>query len=144
VDERMKANRDDTWLRRHQAINVPIQSALENPHRNESLPMAKKKNGVNKSEEIRQLVKANSQMSVREVVSTLAGKGITVGDNLVYYVKGKMKGRQSRHKKGRQMVANVAATGDSDPVKTILKVKAWANEVGGMKKLKALVDALTE
>jgi hypothetical protein len=57
----MKANRDDTWLRRHQAINVPIQSALENPHRNESLPMAKKKNGVNKSEEIRQVVKANPQ-----------------------------------------------------------------------------------
>jgi hypothetical protein len=106
--------------------------------------MAKKKNGVNKSEEIRQVVKANPQMSVKEVVSTLAAKEIKVGDNLVYYVKGKMKGRQSRHRKGRQMVASVAATGESDPVKMILKVKAWANEVGGMKKLKALVDALSE
>jgi hypothetical protein len=106
--------------------------------------MPKRSNGVNKSEEIRQLLRANPKLSVKEIVETLAGKGIKVGDNLVYFVKGNMKGRQARRKKGRQMVANVAATGDSDPVKTILKVKAWANEVGGMKKLKALVDALTE
>ena len=44
----------------------------------------------------------------------------------------------------RQLVANVAATGNSDPVRTILKVKSWANEVGGLRKLKALVDALSE
>ncbi len=31
-----------------------------------------------------------------------------------------------------------------DAVKTILKVKGWAAEIGGMKKLKALVDALSE
>jgi hypothetical protein len=55
-----------------------------------------------------------------------------------------MKGRQGRHKKAQRMVANVAATGNSDPVKTILKVKAWSNEVGGLKKLKALVDAFSE
>ena len=44
------------------------------------------------------------------------------------------------------MVATVAAaTGTKeDAVKTILKVKGWANEVGGLKKLKALVDALGE
>jgi hypothetical protein len=29
-------------------------------------------------------------------------------------------------------------------VKTILSVKAWAAEVGGLKNLKALVDALCE
>jgi hypothetical protein len=42
------------------------------------------------------------------------------------------------------MVAKVAATGNHDPVATILRVKGWANEVGGLKKLKALVDALSE
>ena len=83
-------------------------------------------------------------MPVKEVVATLAGRGIKVADTLVYYVKGKMKGRQGRHKKAQRMVANVAATGNNDPVKTILKVNGWANEVGGMKKLKALVDALSE
>jgi len=106
--------------------------------------MAKRKNGVNKSEEIRQVFKSNPKMPVKEVVATLAGRGIKVADNLVYFVKGKITGRRGRRKHAGQMVARVAATGNSDPVKTILKVKGWANEVGGMKNLKALVDALSE
>ena len=106
--------------------------------------MAKRKNGVNKSEEIRQLLRAYPEMPVKEIVSTLAGRGIKVADNRVYFLKGKMKGRRGRRKKASQMVASVVATGNTDPVKTILKVKSWANEVGGLKKLKALVDALSE
>jgi hypothetical protein len=106
--------------------------------------MAKKKDGVNKSEEIRKLMLAHPEMSVKEVVSTLAGKGIKVTGNLVYFIKGKMKGRKGRKKKARRMVAKVAATGNHDPVATILKVKSWADAVGGLKKLKALVDALSE
>src|SRR5271166_4916997 len=106
--------------------------------------MPKKKDGVNKSEEIRQLMRAHPEMPVKAIVSTLAEKGIKVADTQVYFVKGKMKGRQGRRKKARQMVARVTATGNTDPVATILKVNAWANEIGGMKKLKALVDALSE
>src|SRR5690242_17556501 len=106
--------------------------------------MAKKKSDVNKSEEIRQLLRANPKIPVKEIVSTLAGRRIKVADTLVYFVKGKMKGRKGRRKKVQQMVANVAATGNSDPVATILKVKRLSNEVGGMKKLKALVDVLSE
>jgi hypothetical protein len=106
--------------------------------------MAKQKSDVNKSEEIRQLLRANPKMPAKEVVSTLATRGIKVAETLVYFVKGKMKGKKGRRKKARQMVANVAATGNVDPVATIRKVKAWANEVGGLKKLKALVDALSE
>ena len=106
--------------------------------------MAKKKNGVNKSEEIRQLMRAHPEMPVKEIVSTLAGRGIKVADTLVYYIKGKMKGRKGRRKKAQQMVARVTATGNHDPVATIIKVKGWAGEVGGLKKLKALVDALSE
>jgi hypothetical protein len=108
-------------------------------------PMAKRKNGVNKSEEIRQMLRANPDMPVKEIVSALGDRGIKVTDTLVYFIKGKMKGRRGRRKKARQMVEKVATTtGNSDAVKTILKVKGWANEVGGMKKLKALVDALSE
>jgi hypothetical protein len=106
--------------------------------------MAKQKNGVNKSEEIRQLIRAHPEMPVKQVVETLAGRGIKVADTQVYFVKGKMKGRQGRRKKAHQMVARVTATGNTNPVATILKVNAWANEIGGMKKLKALVDALSE
>ncbi len=35
-------------------------------------------------------------------------------------------------------------TGENDDLKTILKVKALASDVGGLKKLKALVDSLSE
>ncbi len=106
--------------------------------------MPKKKNGVNKSEEIRQMLRANPKMPVKEIVSTMAGRGLPITDNLVYFLKGKMRGRRGRRRKVRQMVANVAATGYSDPIATILKIKGLAAQVGGMKKLKALVDVLSE
>jgi len=77
--------------------------------------MAKQRNGVNKSEEIRQLFRSNPTMPVKEVISTLAARGIKVTDNLVYFIKGKMKGRKSRHKKGQRMVADVAARGTPTP-----------------------------
>ncbi len=62
-----------------------------------------------------------------------------------------MKGRKGRRKKARQMVQSVSATMSAggvapakagDVIATILKVKHLAAEVGGLKKLKALVEAL--
>jgi hypothetical protein len=106
--------------------------------------MARKTNGESKSDEIRKLIKANPKMPVKDIMSTLAGRGIDVTDTLVYFVRGKMRGRRGRRKQARQMVAAVASTGNSDPVATVLKVKRWAEEVGGLKKLKALVDVLSE
>src|SRR5690348_6566264 len=106
--------------------------------------MAKQRNGVSKSEEIRQLLKSNPKVSAKEVVATLGQKGIQVSEHLYYYVKGHMKGRK---KKARKMVANVATATHvtkSDALSTILKVKKLAAEVGGLKTLKALVDALSE
>jgi len=80
-------------------------------------------------------------------VATLGEKGIKVTDSLVYFVKGKISGRKSRRRRAQKAVAQVTAvtpSSDVDAVKTILKVKGWATEVGGLKKLKALVDALGE
>jgi hypothetical protein len=107
--------------------------------------MAKQKNGVNKSEEIRQLLKSNPDMSTKEGVAALNEKGIEVSDNLFYFVKGQIYGKKGRKKKAQKMVANVAtstSTTKTDALATILKVKGLANEVGGLKKLKALIDAL--
>ena len=109
--------------------------------------MVRQYNGVNKSEEIRQLLRANPKITAKEVCSSLGGKGIKVSEKLYYLVKGKMLGRQAHKKKARKMVAKVAAstgTGSADALSTILKVKSWANEVGGMKRLRALVEALSE
>jgi hypothetical protein len=108
---------------------------------------------VNKSEAIRELLKQNPHYKASEVVATLAGKGITVAPGLVYFIKGNIKGKKGRRKKARQMVKNVTATmgignavptSTSDVVATIIKVKHLASELGGLKKLKALVEALSD
>lgn len=103
--------------------------------------MAKHKSDVSKSEEIRQLLRAQPKMPVSEVRAALAQRGIKVSSNLIYFVKGRAKGRRKRAK---QVVAKVSATSNGNPVAMIRKVKSWANEVGGIKMLKALVDALAE
>ena len=109
--------------------------------------MARQKDGINKSEEIRQMLRANPKVSAKEVSSTLASRGIKVSEKLYYLVKGKMLGTKGRKRRARQMVDRVAeSTGTSSPdaLSTILKVKSLANQLGGLKKLKALVDALSE
>ena len=109
--------------------------------------MAKKRNGVNKSEEIRQLLKANPQLGEKETRAKLAERGIKVSSNLFYFVKGQMKGRKAQKNKAQRAVARIANSthvSRSDAVATILKVMSCADEVGGLKALKALVDALSE
>jgi hypothetical protein len=110
--------------------------------------MAKKGNGndgVNKSAAIRDYYKQSPDAKVKEVIAALAAKGITVGSNLVYLVKGKMRGEtQHRRKANRAAVKVATSSGNTDAVKTILKVKALANEVGGLNTLKSLVDALCD
>src|SRR5260370_22876987 len=108
--------------------------------------MAKRKNGVNKSEEIRQFLKANPTISAKDAIAALGAKGVEVSDALFYFVKGHIKGRKGRKKKAQQVVAKAVATSvpKSDALSTILKVKSLATEVGGLKKLKALVEALSD
>lgn len=109
--------------------------------------VAKPSGAINKSEQIRKSLDANPDMKAKEVVSTLAAKGIKVSEGLVHLVKGKRKGRQHRKEKARKMIAKVTETtgktGHHDAVTLILKVKHLASEVGGMAKLKALVEALS-
>ena len=115
--------------------------------------MAKKakSGGVNMSAEVRKLLEKNPELAVTEAVSTLAQRGIDLKPNLFYFVKGKISGRKGRRRKIRREVATVMAngaatttTGTADVLATIRKVKTLATEVGGLKKLKALVEALSE
>lgn len=109
--------------------------------------MARKKTDVSKSEEVRKLLKANPAMSFKEVETALGEKGIKVTSSLFYFAKGRISGRKKRRRKAQKVVAQVAtatASTNIDAVKTILMVKGWAAEVGGLKKLKALVEALSE
>lgn len=107
--------------------------------------MAKKaKDGINRSAAIRDLYKQNPAVKVKEIKSALATQGITVSDNLIYLVKGKLKGEKKHRKEVNRSEVNVATTsGSTSAVKTILKVKALAVEVGGLATLKALIEALS-
>jgi hypothetical protein len=131
-------------------LTIPPLNFTINPHEDPQPQrrkpiMAKKRNGPSKSAAIRDVLMANGKLTAKEVVSILAAKGIKVREGLVYGVKGYMKGRKGRRRKAQQMVARVTpTTGSADAVKTILKIKSWASEVGGLRRLKALVDALSE
>jgi hypothetical protein len=107
--------------------------------------MPRQKGEPNKSQAIRDLLKTNRRMTVRKVIDTLAEKGMTIRPGLVYYVKGEMKGKKKKMAKGAaQKAAGATATSapNSDALTTVLKVKKLAEEVGGLKKLRALVEAL--
>jgi hypothetical protein len=111
--------------------------------------MGRKKSGNSMSKAIRDVLEKSPDMGAKEVVSTLAQKGITVKPGLVYFIKGKVKGgkgrrRRRRRKLGEQVAAVAVTTGATDAIATILKVKALAAQVGGMKKLKGLVEVLAD
>jgi hypothetical protein len=105
---------------------------------------------VNKSAEIRALLKANPKITAKEVADTLAQRGIKISPNLFYFIKGRLTGRKGRRRMMRQNMANittangaVAKPASGDVLATIKKIKGLAAEVGGLKKLMALVEALS-
>ena len=67
---------------------------------------------------------------------------------LVYMVKGSMKSKAGRKRRKAARVAKVASRGGNglvaDPVALIKKVKALAEEAGGMRQLKELISVLTD
>jgi hypothetical protein len=109
-----------------------------------------KDGAVNKSEAIRKVLSQNPQFKASEVIATLDAKGIKVKPNLVYFVMGKIKGTKGRRRKIQRKVesvmgsANGTGHGSGDVLATIKKVKGVAAELGGLKKLAALIAALSE
>jgi hypothetical protein len=117
--------------------------------------MAKKtteQNGdTNKSQAIRDLLKENPKIKAGDAVTALAAKGVEIKAGLFYIVKGKALGRKKRRKTREATAVTVVETASvatptshGDALQTILKLKAVAAEVGGLKTLKKLVDALSE
>jgi hypothetical protein len=102
--------------------------------------MAKAK--TNKSEMIREILTQNPHMPVRDVVASMAAKGMKVTHNLVYFLRAKMRAKKRRMV--RRQVASVVSNNLVDPVSVIVRVKALSTEVGGLAKLKQLVEVLAE
>lgn len=108
--------------------------------------MARKaSNGVNKSQAIRDLLKESPKIKAGDAIAALSEKGVKVAPGLFYLVKGKVAGGKSRKKRATEKAVRVvAATGNGDALSTILKVKSLASEVGGLRTLRSLVEALSE
>jgi hypothetical protein len=107
--------------------------------------------GVNKSAAIRDVLTANPEIKATEAISLLAQSGIKAAPGLFYFIKGQMKGSKGRRRKVKRTAATAMASGEvgaatrnGNVVSTIKKVKGLAADVGGLKKLKALVEALSE
>ena len=98
--------------------------------------MAKK---MNKAQSIRDFLSEKPKATNREVMEALGQRGIKVSYNQVYFVK--MKGKKAKRKAA---VKATRAAGMSNPVEAVMKVRALAAEVGGMKQLKQLVELLSE
>ena len=108
--------------------------------------MAKRaQNGVNKSQEIRDLLQKNPDIKATDAVKALGERSVKVTPGLFYFIKGKVQGRKSRRRQIRRKVSDVTGVpAKSDVLATIRKVKTLASEVGGLGKLKALVEALSQ
>ena len=88
----------------------------------------------------------------------MAAKGIEVKRGLIYLVKSDMKSkkrRQAKEKVATEMVtaskevasstnSRPSSNGANDALATIKQIKGLAADLGGMKNLKALVEALSE
>ena len=106
--------------------------------------MARKKGGPNKSQAVRDLLKQKPDIAVKEVVATLADKGMKITPNLVYFIKGKMKAGKQRRKKVVRAARAATFSTNGDPVALIRDVRALAERSGGMERLKELVEALAQ
>src|SRR5688572_4713080 len=60
------------------------------------------KGSVNKSDEIRNLLKANPKMPANEIKDALAKRGIKVTTSLIYFIKGKIQGKKGPGAKPKQ------------------------------------------
>ena len=118
---------------------------------------AKQVGEVNRSQAIRDLLKEKPDIKANDAVTALAEKGITIKSSLFYIVKGKVAGGKIRRRKNKRKAINLIAAstnGDtvattptkvkSDALATIQKIKGLAAEVGGLRSLRALVEALSE
>ncbi len=98
---------------------------------------------VNKSQIVRDFLTANPAADSQAVITAMAAKGVKVAPTLVYYVRSKM-GHARRKEKRERVAASSRQTGASNPVELVIRVKMLAREVGGITKLKQLVDLLAE
>jgi DNA-binding winged helix-turn-helix (wHTH) protein len=103
--------------------------------------MAKPK--TNKSAAVREILGKDRNTPTKEIIATLAQRGIKVHPHLVYIIKSKMRAKRGRQKRERAL-ENGRQMGIANPVDLILEVRQLSEKAGGLKHLKKLVDVLAE
>jgi hypothetical protein len=102
--------------------------------------MARQQRGE-KTAAIRELIEQNPNMPTSQIVSTLRGRGIRINPNLVYYTKNRMKKRGGGRRGPRPQASH---NGVSNAAVLVRNVKELAQQAGGLKELKDLVEILAE
>lgn len=97
----------------------------------------------NKSQAIRDIYTADPKADTKTVKARLEEQGIEASPALIYYIRGKL-GKARRRAKRAEATESIHRTTGRDPIDVVLRVKNLANDVGGIRHLKKLVDALAE
>jgi hypothetical protein len=107
--------------------------------------MAKSNSGKTptKADAIREALAADPKASTKEVLATLAARGIQTSANHVYLIKSKNKDAKRRQKRLR-LADTTSKAGMPNPTQAVIEVKTQARQLGGLRNLKTLVDVLAE
>lgn len=98
---------------------------------------------INKSQAIRDYLAANPKADTKAIVAGLAEKGVKVAPTLVYFIRSKQ-GKARRRAKRELAAESSRRSGAKNPVEVVIRVKTLADELGGIKNLKTLVDLLAD
>jgi hypothetical protein len=111
--------------------------------------MAKKKSApakaeVNKSQAIRDYLKANRKAMPKAVVEALKAQGIEVSSQMVSTVKFNMSKKKGGKKRAAAASKSSAGNGEMISVSALLDAKKLVEKLGSIEKTKAALDALSK
>ncbi len=130
----------DALAKKGITVSVGLVRIVKSKHnKRHAAKKAAKTNGVNKTQAVRDYLKANKKAKAQEVVDALAEQGITITANYVGNIKAKSKRRRRAVK---EVVAAVVPTGIGVPeIKAALSfIKAVGSEAVAKQALAAAIE----
>ncbi len=104
--------------------------------------MAVKEKKINKSHEIRVLVAKHPKSSVKQIIAWLDRKGIKVPPQAVYAARAKLAGTTATIALSNGNGVHPSAHPSTYTIDAIVNVRVLGRQLGGMDKLKEIVDIL--
>ncbi|MEQ8785066.1 MAG: hypothetical protein RIC55_02155 [Pirellulaceae bacterium] len=104
----------------------------------------RKKSGVNKTLEIKAILEKDADASPKAISAALAAKGIDATPTYVSTIKSKLKKAGGEPSKGRRGGRKAKAGSDNVSLSALVETKKFAEKMGGVNKLKSVIDALAK